>query len=73
MLGAWKSVWEEESEIWMRAAQSMVLSALRNMLPITQACSQVKCAKVNDLSSRARSESECVGDGSEFSIVRRKN
>jgi len=55
MEGAWNRVCEEESEMWISAGRSMVRRALRRMLPITQACSQVKCAKVKDFSSRASS------------------
>lgn len=69
MEGAWNRICEEESEMWIRAGTSMVRRALRRMLPITQACSQVKCAKVKDFSSRASSWSELVGEGREFSIV----
>lgn len=53
----------------MRAGQSMVRRALRRMLPITQACSQVKWAKVKDFSSRASSWTEFVGEGRELSMV----
>jgi len=56
--------------MWMRAGQSMVRRALRRIFPMTHACSQLKCAKVKDFSSRARSEREFVGEGRELSIVK---
>lgn len=55
--------------MWISADTSIVRNALRRIFPMTQACSHVKCAKVKDFSSRARSCSECVGEGSELSIL----
>lgn len=69
MLGAWNSVWFEASEMEMMAEASAVRRALRRILPMTQACSQVKWAKVKDFSSRARSLRERVGEGSWSSIA----
>lgn len=43
--GAWNKVCDA-SEMFMRAGTDAVLKALRIMLPITHACSHVKCAKV---------------------------
>lgn len=67
-LGAWNKVCAA-SEIWMSAGQSAVRSALRKILPITQACSQVKCAKVKLFSSRERSLSCRLGARSVLSMA----
>ncbi|KAH7087590.1 hypothetical protein FB567DRAFT_469962 [Paraphoma chrysanthemicola] len=48
--GEWNKVWLA-SEMCMRADTDAVLSAFRRMLPMTHACSHVKCAKVKLLSS----------------------
>jgi hypothetical protein len=53
----------------MRAEISADRSAFRRRLPITHACSHVKWANVNDLSSRASSVMLRVGFGSVSSIV----
>lgn len=53
----------------MMAVASAVRSALRRMFPITHACSHVKWAKVNDLSSRASSLRERPGEGNVSSMV----
>lgn len=69
MLGEWKSVWFEESEMCITAEASAVRRAFRKMFPITHACSQVKWANVKAFSSRARSLSERDGEGSWSSMV----
>jgi len=55
--------------MWIMAGIEAVRSALRRMLPITHACSHVKCAKVKDFSSCARSERWREGWGSVSSIL----
>lgn len=69
MDGEWKSVCEDDREMWMMAGQSAVRRALRRMFPMTQACSQVKWANVKARSSLLRSSSDRVGEGSASSIV----
>jgi hypothetical protein len=46
-----------------------VRRALRSMLPITHACSHVKCANVKDFSCCARSGKLLVGVGRVLSIL----
>ena len=53
----------------MRAGHSAVRSAVRSILPMTHACSQVKCAKVKLFSSLARASRSRVGGGSVESIL----
>lgn len=67
-LGAWKRVWFA-SEMWISAGHSAVRNAFRNIFPMTHACSHVKCANVNDLSSLASSAKSRVGAGSVLSIL----
>lgn len=66
--GEWNRVWLA-SDICMTADTDAVLSALRNIFPMTHACSHVKCANVKLLSSLARSMRFCVGVGRVSSIV----
>jgi hypothetical protein len=67
--GEWNRVVWEDSEICIMAETDAVRSALRRILPMTHACSQVKCAKVKDFSSCARSWRFWVGDGRVSSML----
>lgn len=51
------------------AETEAVRSAFRKMFPMTHACSQVKCANVNDFSSCARSPKLRVGDARVSSML----
>jgi hypothetical protein len=55
--------------MWITAETDAVRSALRKMFPMTQACSQVKCANVKDFSSCARSRRSRNGEGSVLSML----
>ncbi|KAF1933416.1 uncharacterized protein M421DRAFT_88636 [Didymella exigua CBS 183.55] len=66
-LGEWNSVWFAK-EMCMSAEISADLNVLRRILPMTHACSHVKCANVKLFSSRASSVTFRVGFGRDSSI-----
>lgn len=66
--GEWKSVCDD-SDMCITAGMEAVRSAFLNILPITHACSHVKCAKVKLFSSCARSARFRVGGGMVSSIL----